>query len=69
MRKKDNFLTLILSFLIIFVFLITVYFCLDIFGIIDVPDKFSIASFLGNKFSDLYANADLEEVITNDTID
>ena len=43
-KNEGNFITSILILLIIFVFSITVYFCLDVFGIIVVPEKYSIAS-------------------------
>ena len=69
MRNKDSFLTILLTFLIILVFLVTIYFCLDMFGIIEVPKKYSIASFLGENLTNLYADVDLEEIVTNDTID
>ena len=69
MRTNENLLTIILSYLIIFIFLITVYFCLDIFGIIDVPEKYSIACFLGSRVSKLSVAVDLDEIVTKDNID
>ena len=69
MERKDNFLSGILGVLIILVFLITVYFCLDIFGIIDIPEKYSIARWIGAKTSEVTVAVDLEQVITNETID
>lgn len=69
MGKKDNILTGFLGILILLIFLITVYFCLDIFGIIEVPEKYSIARLLGTKVSEISVAVNLEEVITNETID
>ena len=43
-RKKDNFIISIIIMLIVIIFLCTVYFTLDVFGIIKVPAKYSIAS-------------------------
>ena len=42
--KKDNFILFILILLMIVIFAITIYFILDVFGIIKVPNKYSIAS-------------------------
>lgn len=69
MGRKDNLVGGILGFLIILIFLVTVYFCLDIFGIITVPEKYSIASFLGARVSEFSVAVDLGETITEDTID
>lgn len=73
MRRKSNFISNILGFLIILIFLVTIYFCLDIFGIISVPEKYSLttylAPFLGMEVSELSVSADLEEMVTEDTID
>lgn len=69
MEKKGNLLTSILLILIILIFFAIVYFCLDIFGIIDVPEIYSIANFIGTKTSEISEAVNLEEVITNETID
>ncbi len=42
--KKDNFILFILILLMIIILLVTIYFILDVFGIIKVPNKYSIAS-------------------------
>ena len=42
--KKDNFILFILILLMIIILLATIYFILDVFGIIKVPNKYSIAS-------------------------
>lgn len=47
--KKDNFITSFLVFIMIIIFLLTVYFCLDVFGIIEVPSKYSLASLFYSK--------------------
>lgn len=41
---KDNFIILILIFFMIIIILLTGYFVLEVFGIIKVPNKYSIAS-------------------------
>ena len=69
MEKKGNLLTGFLLILIILIFFAIVYFCLDIFGIIDVPEIYSIANFIGTKTSEISEAVNLEEVITNETID
>lgn len=43
-RIIDNFLIFIITILMILIFLGTIYFCLDVFEIINVPPKYSIAS-------------------------
>ena len=48
-RKKDNFIISIIIILIVIIFLCTVYFTLDVFGIIKVPAKYSIASLFYSK--------------------
>lgn len=69
MGRKDNLVTGILVFLMILIFLITVYFCLDIFGIIEVPEKYSLASFLGNRVSEISVAVNLDDLITEENID
>lgn len=69
MGRKDNLITGILVFLMLLIFLITVYFCLDIFGIIEVPEKYSLASFLGNRVSELSVAVNLDDLITEENID
>lgn len=69
MGRKDNLVTGILVFLMLLIFLVTVYFCLDIFGIIEVPEKFSLASFLGTRVSELSVAVNLEDLITEENID
>ena len=41
----DNLVTFIITILIILIIALTTYFCLDVFGIITVPAKYSLASF------------------------
>lgn len=69
MGRKDNLLTGILVFIMFLIFLVTVYFCLDIFDIIDVPEQYSISNFLGTKVSEISAGINFDEQITNETID
>ena len=47
MREKiDNIITFFIMILIIIILAATVYFCLDVFAIIEVPEKYSIAALL-----------------------
>ena len=61
MGKKDNLAAGIMTVLIILIFLLTTYFCLDIFGIIDVPEnlikegrKFFIVKLHGDKVEKMF---------------
>lgn len=50
MREKiDNIITFFIMILIIIILAGTVYFCLDVFAIIEVPEKYSIAALLYSK--------------------
>lgn len=50
MKKSiDNIITFFIMILIIIILTGTVYFCLDVFGIIEVPEKYSIAALLYSK--------------------
>lgn len=62
-KNEGNCITSILVILIILVFSITVYFCLDVFGIIVVPQKYSIASLF---YSQIDIIATQGELITED---
>ena len=69
MGRNDNLISGILSFLIFLIFGVTVYFCLDIFGIIDVPEQYSLTRFFGTKVSDLSVAVSMEELVTEENID
>ena len=69
MGRRDDLITVLLVFFMILIFGVTVYFCLDMFGIIEVPDKYSIVSLLGNRVSDLSVAVNMEDTITEDNID
>lgn len=58
----DDFITAILLIISIIIFLVTVYFCLDVFGIIQVPQKYSIASLF---YSQIEVIASSEEISNN----
>lgn len=64
-NKKGNFITFILIIMIIVIFSATVYFCLDVFGIIDVPTQYSIASLF---YSQIEVIATGGEIITENII-
>ena len=65
MNKKDKFITFILNILMILIASVTIYFCLDVFGIIQVPQKYSIASLF---YSQINVIATGGEIITNEII-
>ena len=60
---KDNFIISILVILMILIFTVTVYFILDVFGIITVPRKYSIASLF---YSQIEVIATGGEILTED---
>ncbi len=65
MRKFiDNIVTFFLSIMIIIISIGTVYFCLDVFGIIEVPQEYSIASLF---YSQIEVIANNGEILTEDT--
>ena len=68
-RKKDNFIISIIIMLIVIIFLCTVYFTLDVFGIIKVPAKYSIASLFYSRIEVIVSGAhtiDDENVINRE---
>ena len=67
--KKQNgsgLIKLIIYFFIMIMFAITLYACLDIFEIIDVPEKYSIANWIEQNFGSTY---NVEYNISNETED
>lgn len=69
MGKKDNLVATFLGFLIICIFSITIYFCLDIFGIIEVPEKYSLTQFFRTSITDVSVATSLEDIINKENID
>lgn len=69
MGRNDNAVATILSILIVCVFLVTVYFCLDLFNIIEVPEQYSIAKFLDKRMTEVSVALPTAEIINEDTID
>lgn len=63
--KKDNFIISILAILMLIIILLTIYFILDVFGIIKVPNKYSIASLF---YSQIEVIATGGEILTDDNI-
>ena len=61
-------ITFIISLLMIIIFLVTIYFCLDAFKVIKVPEKYSIASLLYKKIDDMASGIDVEGAIQVDDI-
>jgi hypothetical protein len=72
MRFIRKLLLLIIYILIFLIFAITVYFCLDVFGVVEIPVKYSIASIFyseieliadkGRSFDEIF-----DQVIVNDS--
>ena len=62
-NKGENFVTGILIVAIIIIFSVTTYFCLDIFGIIEVPEQYSLVNLLGSKIELSTVAESLENII------
>lgn len=70
MGKKDNLVAGIMTTLIILIFLLTTYFCLDIFGIIDVPDNLSLVKLMSSKTEETISVKPIDDlIITEENID
>lgn len=69
MRKNDNLISAIFSFLIIVIFAITIYFCLDIFNIIDVPEKYSLINLFATQTVEAHQVQSIEAIVNEDNID
>lgn len=65
-RFIENFITFILIFLIIIIFGGTVFFTLDVFGVIHVPEKYSLASLLYSQIEVIAAGENLTDDIIQD---
>lgn len=66
----DEFITFILVIMIIIIFLGTIYFCLDVFGIITVPAKYSIANLFYSQIEIIASGESIaeENIIKDDYI-
>ena len=49
------------------IFAITVYVCLDILNLIEVPEKYSVEKWLEDKSKDIEIDVDIENVVENTT--
>lgn len=65
-KKAKGLIRLILFFCVIIMFIITLYACLDIFEIVDVPEQYSISNWLNNHFGNSY---EVEYAISNSVED
>lgn len=65
-NKGENFITGVLMLAIVIIFSITTYFCLDIFEIIEVPEKYSLVSLLGSKIEISTVAESMEEELQED---
>lgn len=64
MRKFiENFIVFIIKIVMIMIFLGTVYFCLDVFGIIQVPEQYSIASFFYSQIENMASIEALADIL------
>lgn len=69
-NRSDNFIMSILIFIMVIIFLGTVYFCLDVFGIIQVPVQYSIASLFYSQIEVIVASENSSEnIIVNNSLD
>jgi len=64
-KNRGNFGTIVLSLMIILIFSLTTYFCLDIFQIIEVPEKYSISRWINLTSEELIAIDAIEKIIPN----
>lgn len=69
MGRNDNLVSAILSFFIVCIFLATFYFCLDVFGIIEVPEQYSIAQFFATQNLNIYEAQPIQAIVDKDNID
>lgn len=65
-RNIDNIITFFILMLILLIFAGTTFFCLDVFGIIKVPEKYSLAAML---YSNIEIRAASGETINENVID
>ena len=66
----DNFINFILVLLSIVIITVTAYFCLDVFGIIQVPEKYSLANIFYSQIEVIAVGkiASVENIIENSNI-
>ena len=61
----ENLFTTIIILLIILIASGTIYFCLDVFGVIQVPEEYSIASLFNTQIEVLANGDDYTDTITD----
>ena len=70
MGKKDNLAAGLITAFIIIILLLTAYFCVDIFGIVDIPKSISLTRFFGNTTEEIISPRPVDEFqVTQDNID
>ena len=70
MGKKDNLAAGLMTAFIIIIPLLTAYFCVDIFGIVDIPKSISLTRFFGNTTEEIISPRPVDEFqVTQDNID
>ena len=70
MGKKDNLAAGLMTAFIIIILLLTAYFCVDIFGIVDIPKSISLTRFFGNTTEEIISPRPVDEFqVTQDNID
>lgn len=69
MGRNDNLISTILTLFIVIIFAITIYFCLDIFNIIEVPEKYSLTQFFATEIVEVTKMQPIEAIVNEDNID
>lgn len=70
MGKRDNLAAGLMTAFIIIIFLLTAYFCVDIFGIVDVPQNLSLTRLFGKTSQEVTTAKPVDElVVTEENID
>lgn len=70
MGKRDNLAAGVMTVFIIIILLLTAYFCVDIFGIVDIPKSISLTRFFGNSSEEIVASKPVDEFkVTEENID
>ena len=70
MKKVINFLINFICIVCVLIVLTTVYFCLDVFDIIKVPTKYSIASLFYSEIEEIIASGEVldpDRIVNEDT--
>jgi len=61
--RNNGFVSFVLFILTVFIFSISVFFCLDVFEIVDVPEKYSIAKLFSTTMEEIAVAEPIEKII------